>query len=100
MKTTKFAAGYQEKLFEALLSDARYTYVFDTTTGIIEDDIISRDGTNYTKLFGLTSPCHFDEIIKRSFHNDNLEIEYTLDSAAQKLSCEELLKAYEAGKNC
>lgn len=97
-ENTQFPGRYQSRLSEALLSDALYTYVFDVTTGMIEEDIISQDGSNYMKIFGLTSPYSFDEIIERSFNNEYLHIEYTLDSSVQKLSCDELMKAYNTGK--
>ena len=36
-------------IMEALTSDALYTYEFDVTTGIVEEEIISKNGFNYTK---------------------------------------------------
>lgn len=97
-KNTRFTEGYQKKLSDILLADAMYTYVFDVTTGIIEDDIVSKEGMNYTKAYGLTSPCLFDEIIRRSFSKKYLQVEYTLDSSVHELSCAELSHAFETDK--
>ena len=58
---------YERKLAQALLKDALYTYTFDVTTGVIEHDVVSKNGFNYTKALGLTSPCDFDEMTRRSF---------------------------------
>lgn len=96
-KNTRFTEGYQKKMSEILMADAMYTYVFDVTTGIVEDDIICSNGLNYTKAYGLTSPCRFDEIITRSFSKEYLHVEYTLDSSVHELSSEDLLKAFETG---
>ena len=97
-ETIKNGKDYRKKLAELLLTDALYTYTFDVTTGVIEDDIVSSVGINYTDVYGLTSPCSFDEIIRRSFSRKYLPVEYTLDSSVKELSCAELLMAYEAGK--
>ena len=85
-------------LEELLLGDALYHYEFDVTTGIIEHDIISRDGTNYMELLGLPSPCRFNELIEHSFNGRYIHVEYTLDSSVYILSCEELLRAYQEGR--
>lgn len=89
---------YERKLARALLKDALYTYTFDVTTGVIEHDVVSKNGFNYTKALGLTSPCDFDEMTRRSFECKHLHISYTLDSASTEISCAELIKAYESGR--
>ena len=38
-----------KKIVEALTSNAKCTYEFDVTTGLLENDIIGSDGINYTK---------------------------------------------------
>ncbi len=84
-------------IIEALTKDALYTYEFDVTTGIVEKDIIDRQGANYTEVLGLKAPCSFDEMVKRSF-GDFFECRYTSDSYIRELSCKSLLHAYECGK--
>ena len=89
---------YERKLAQALLKDALYTYTFDVTTGVIEHDVVSKNGFNYTKALGLTSPCDFDEMTRRSFECKHLHISYTLAPASTEIPCAELIKAYESGR--
>ena len=84
-------------IMEALVADALYTYEFDVTTGIVEKDIISKNGVNFTTELGLKSPCSFDELVKRSFGNV-LQCRYTADSYIKDLSCASLRYAYQCGK--
>lgn len=86
-----------QNIMEALVNDALYTYEFDVTTGIVEKDIIGKDGFNFTTELGLESPCFFDELVKRSF-GDVLKCRYTADSYIKDLSCASLLNAYQCGK--
>ena len=84
-------------IMEALVADALYTYEFDVTTGMVDKDIISRNGYNFTRELGLKSPCSFDELVKRSFGHI-LQCRYTADSYIKDLSCASLLYAYQCGK--
>lgn len=84
-------------IIAALTSDALYTYEFDVTTGIVEKDIISGTGFNFTQSLGLKSPCSFDELVRRSF-GDILNCRYTADSYIRDLSCKALLHAWHSGK--
>ena len=84
-------------IMEALLKDALYTYEFDVTTGIVVEDIIDRTGCNITKALGLSSPCLFDEMIRRAF-GDFLKCRYAADSYLKDLSSHTLLHAYVCGK--
>ena len=86
-----------EDVLGALTGGAQYTYEFDVSAGVIEEDIIRRDGYNFTKMLGLTSPCTFDEMIERSF-GEYLNCSYTVDSYMKELSVEALLHAYACGK--
>ena len=87
-----------EDVLGALTGGAQYTYEFDVSAGIIEKDIIRKDGFNFTKALGLTSPCTFDEMIRRSFGDEYLNCSYTIDSYMKELSVEALLHAYACGK--
>lgn len=84
-------------ILDAFLQDAAYTYRFDVTTGIIEHDIIDRNGYNFTKAAGLSSPCTFDEMIKRSFTGNFLNIEYTMETTVKELSSDFLRRSYYNG---
>lgn len=64
------------------------------TADRVDEDIIDRDGYNYTRAAGLTSPFSFNEIIRRSFDNDILDMRYTVESTTSELSCATFLKAY------
>lgn len=84
-------------ILDAFLQDAAYTYRFDVTTGIIEHDIIDKTGYNFTKAAGLSSPCTFDEMIKRSFTGNFLNIEYTMETTVKELSSDFLRQSYHNG---
>ena len=86
-----------EDVLGALTRGAMYTYGFDVSEGIIEEDIVRKDGHNFTKTLGLTSPCAFDEMIARSF-GEYMKCSYTVDSAIKELSVQALLHAYASGK--
>ena len=86
------------RFLEAFLEDAYYTYSFDLNEGIVKEDIISKDGLNFTKAMGLESPCSFDEIIEKAFGASHLHIMCTVDACRDKFSCRSLLKAYDEGK--
>ena len=86
-----------ENIMEALTKDALYTYEFDVTTGVVEQEIIGKDCFNYTQALGLKAPCFFDEMVKRSFENA-LKCRYTADSYIRELSSKSLLHAFSCGK--
>lgn len=56
-----------EKILAALAGNASYSFEFDVTAGIVENDIIGKSGINYTKKAGLSSPCLFNDLISRFF---------------------------------
>ena len=94
-KTFSESGSYQNRMAEILFADAYYTYDFDVTTGVIGDEIVGSNGYNYTKA---VSSCTFDEMVQRVLYGNNSNVEFTIDSAVQELSCKALLKAYQEGK--
>ena len=94
-KTFSESGSYQNRMAEILFADAYYTYEFDVTTGVIGDEIIGSNGYNYTKA---VSSCTFDEMVQRVLYGTNSNVEFTIDSAVQELSCKALMKAYQEGK--
>ena len=80
-----------QKIVKALVSDASDTFVFDVTTGVIEKDIISSDGTNYTQLAGLSSPCSFNDLIDIYFIKEK-KCRILSDDKKQSLSREFLIR--------
>lgn len=86
-----------QKIVKALASDASDTFVFDVTTGVIEKDIISSDGTNYTQLAGLSSPCSFNDLIDIYFIKEK-KCRILSDDKKQSLSREFLIDSYFSGK--
>lgn len=94
-KTLSDGEGYRKKLAEILLADAYYTYEIDVTTGQICGEIIGSDGYNYTRA---VAGCSFDEMAQRVLYGNNSNVEFTIDSSIQELSCKALLKAFEEGK--
>lgn len=87
-----------EEIGNLMLSDAQYIYRFDVTADRVDDDIIDRDGYNYTRAAGLTAPFSFDEIIRRSFDTNYLDMQYTVESTTSELSCAAFTEAYNSGK--
>lgn len=87
--------SYREKLAEILLEDAYYTYEVDVTTGLIGGEIIGSNGYNYTETM---AGCSFDEMVQRVLYGNNTNVEFTVDSFMQELSCKALLEAFEEGK--
>lgn len=85
------------RLLEALTRNALYTYEFDVTAGIVETEIIGRDGRNFTKLLGLAVPCAFDDMLARAF-GAALQCRYTSESSATSLSRKALLDAFVQGR--
>lgn len=86
----------EEKFNEIYLSRVKYYYEFDLESGIVEKDIIDRDGINFTEKLGLKAPCHFDELMKNSFNNEYLQMwDVSVDKC--KLNQETFLKAYNDG---
>ncbi len=93
-----YSQEHKEVIYEVFMKDALYTYFFDVTTGIINGDIIDKNGFNYTKAVNLTAPYSFDEIMKRTFDKDIFGVEYILESAHKNLSCKFFLDMFESGK--
>lgn len=87
-----------EEIGNLMLGDAQYIYKIDVTDDRVDEDIIDRDGFNYTRAAGLTAPFSFDEIIRRSFDTRFLDMHYALESTTSELSCASFLKAYSSGK--
>ena len=85
-----------EKINEIFLRKAVYYFDFDLATGIVERDIIGKNGINFTEKLGLKSPCSFDELMERSFSAEYLQI-WDVSNDKSKLCQESLLKAHENG---
>lgn len=79
-----------------LTKNAIYTYEFDVTTGIIPEDIVDKNGINYTKELGMKSPCRFDEIIPLSKADSFASSIEGLNSLSD-LTTELMLEAYNSG---
>ena len=87
----------ESRLLEALTRNSLYTYEFDVSTGLVEEEIIAKNGVNFTKILGLTVPCSFDAMMRRAFGHA-LECRYTSESAVTNLSRQVLLEAFARGK--
>lgn len=84
------------KIKDIYLKTAIYSYDFDLLSGIVEKDIIDKNGKNFTQGLGLKAPCTFDELIKHSFSNGFLKV-HDIHDAHCELSQEYLLEAYKNG---
>ena len=90
---------WKTNILESLTKSALYMYEFDVTTGLVGQDIIAEDGTNYTQVLGIHAPCVFDELIQKSLVN-NLKCSLVSVDGLQSLNCKNLLAAYESGDTC
>ncbi|MGN0346979.1 MAG: GGDEF domain-containing protein [Lachnospiraceae bacterium] len=85
-----------DKINELFLKKAVFFYDFDLTTGIVEYDIITNSGENYTNRLGLKAPCHFDELIKRSMDKEQFGM-WDLSDDRMELNQANLIKLYDSG---
>lgn len=88
----------RETINDIYLERALYYYDFSLVDGLVRADIVDRDGNNYTKELGLTSPCHFDELMSRSYDYKYFGIGHVAEAQITRLSCSELLRAFNEGK--
>ena len=65
--------------------------------GLVEEEIVDRNGVNFTKILGLSVPCSFDAMMERAF-GQALECRYTSESSITTLSRQALLDAFDHGK--
>lgn len=89
----------QGMINQVYLERALYFYDFDLEDGIIKADIIDKNGFNHTQALGLSSPCSFDELMKRSYDESYYGVWHVADAQINKLNCEELMKAYQEGRH-
>lgn len=85
------------KIVEAITHNADYSFEFDVTTGLIENDIISSIGTNLTQKCGLSVPCSFNEFISRAF-GDKLGCRILSNSKIKSISNEYISECYLSGE--
>ncbi len=86
------------EIADMILCDAVYYYEFDLTTGMIEQEIVGPDGTNYTSAMGISLPCDFDEVIHKSITGE-MNLRYTSESGdAQTVSKEILRRSLMSGR--
>lgn len=86
-----------EKILAALAGNASYSFEFDVTAGIVENDIIGKSGINYTKKAGLSSPCLFNDLISR-FFGEEIKCRFLNNSRKKSVSSEYLLNLYLSGE--
>ena len=85
------------KILKSLSDNAAFTFEFDVSTGMVEEDIIGSSGTNYTQKAGLSSPCPLNDLI-RFYFGPELQCRMLRNSKIQRLSSELLQDDYFAGK--
>lgn len=88
---------HDSRVTEVYLKKALYYYDFDLESGILEKDIIGKDGTNYTKRLGLSAPCTFNELMENSYSNNQYSVTQVYRQENVRLSQEYLLEAYRKG---
>ena len=75
-KKKELIIGSRARLLDLILEDSQYMFSFDTSDGIIEGQIVSKDGINYSTALGLSDPCNFDDIIGRTIESKKLKVVY------------------------
>ncbi len=87
------------EIADMILRDAVYYYEFDLTTGMLEQEVIGPDGTNYTSAMGISLPCDLDEVIQKSFVGE-MKLRYASESEVTKtISKETLRRSFMSGRN-
>ena len=87
----------ENKLLEALTKDSLYTFEFDVSVGLVEQEIINKNGVNFTERLGLEVPCPFDTMMEIAF-GEALKCRYTSESSITNISRKTLLDAFEQGR--
>lgn len=85
------------KIVKSLSDNAAFTFEFDVSTGMVEEDIIGSTGTNYTQKAGLSSPCPLNDLI-RFYFGPEIQCRMLRNSKIQQLSSELLQDDYFSGK--
>ncbi len=75
----------KNRLAEALIRNSLYTFRFDVSADLIEEEIVDKNGINFTKILELVLPCSFDAMMEQAF-GGVLECRYTSESSATNLS--------------
>jgi len=88
---------WKNSIVNSMTQKALYMYEFDVTTGLVGNDIVGEDGTNYTSVLGIKAPCIFDDLIQRSLVK-NLKCSLSTIDGLKGLNCRNLLDAYERGE--
>lgn len=90
---------------QVIIDEALFIYEVDLEDGIIHDDIIGKNGFNYTKDAGLSAPCTIDDFNTKSYQinqcigiisydKDTQNLEQMIDFADNSM-----YKAKSLGKN-
>lgn len=82
---------------QVIIDEALFIYEVDLEDGIIHDDIIGKNGFNYTKDAGLTSPCTIDDFNTKSYQKNQCIGITSYDKDTQPITCKKLLNAFENG---
>ena len=85
------------KILTALAYNSECTFVFDVTTGLIENDIITAGGVNYNRKIGFSSPCSFNDLLNR-FFGDEIKYRILNSSKIKNFSSEYLSDLYLSGE--
>ncbi len=85
----------ERALIDTITMDAIYSYRFDLNTGIIAEDIIGKDGINFSTIMGLVPPFTYESVIEAT---KSAEAECFHNGEIQECTREILLKAYEEGE--
>jgi len=88
---------WKNSIVNSMTKKALYMYEFDVTTGLVGNDIVGEDGTNYTSVLGIKAPCIFDDLIQKSLVK-NLKCSINTIDGLKSLNCRNLLDAYERGE--
>jgi len=83
---------------EIYLKKTLYHFDFSLEDGILTEDVVDKRGFNYTELMGLTSPCQFDELVRRVRESKMFGVHHIADAQISELSVAELRRAYDEGR--
>ena len=61
-----------KEIVKALIDDIAVSFEYDVTTGMVEKDVISPKGVNYSKKAGIKAPHSFDSLADFYFSDDSV----------------------------
>lgn len=94
-KLTNSLAMERKSYREALANGSEFSFFFDVTTGLINEEFVTAHGVNLIREFGLSVPVSFDELLAK--YMERFEIVFANDEMAKNFTCKGLIEQFHSG---